>query len=775
MVIDDYFSEVFNVSPVPTVLVQVDSPQFTIIDANSAFAALCGKPRGDLLQQSFLNGFSDLVTGDEAAIRESLEKTIRKKAAAKTRLQEMAAHTESRCFELVSTPILNKNQTIKYILCTLQNADCSESHTVSHTKFTRITDLEHLERIVLELNSQNNVSKTVLTRYIEGLERIFPGMQCSVLKVNNGYINNWASVSLPKAFENSIDNIPIGEHAGSCGTAAFLKKQVIVSDIATDIRWAQCKHLALQHNLLACWSTPVINAQGEVMATLAMYYQTVRKPDEDELKAIDRTAAILKIILENRQNSELLKETSFLMKQGQELAHFGNWAWDIKTNEVTWSDELFEIYGVDRNTFKATYEGYLELLHADDRQRVSGYITKILKDHRDVGFEERIVRPDGSIRHLKSWGRLLLDEHGKPAKMIGACLDITESKKIQEKLLASETRLRNLVDAQTNYVIRMDLTGNYTYANKKYIADFSRFFNKEDFTGVNALLTILPHHHQRVIETVNNCVANPNTVYEVELDKIKDDGIRATLWHFIGLTTPDGKPSEIQCIGLDISDKKEAENERAKKVLELAESEKRYSDLFHSSPQPMWVYDLDTYMFLDVNTAAIKQYGYSREEFLSMDVLAIRPPEERQKMLDAIGLSKKQQSGIFYHGVYVHRKKSGELIHVDIQTNPLPYKGRNASVVLATNITERLNYIRAIEKQNARLQEIGWIQSHVVRAPLARIMGLIDILKNCRGTDINQDELLQHILVSALEMDTIIKDIVSRAEQIELYTSDEQA
>jgi PAS domain S-box-containing protein len=516
---------------------------------------------------------------------------------------------------------------------------------VDITSNKRLGELDRLEKSILELNAQKTAPlQTVLTAYLQGIEDLFPKMQCSILKVKNNRLHGWAAPSLPKEYTDSLENLPISEKSGSCGTAVFLKEKVIVSNIATHPIWADYKQLALPYNLKACWSHPIVNAEGQVIAVLGIYYTEEKSPDEDELKVIDRSAAILKVIMESRQNYDMAQETALLMAQGQELANFGNWRWDIINNVVRWSDSLYQIYGLDHKSFKATFEGYQELLHPEDRLTVYNHIQNVLATKQDIVFEERIIRPNGEIRFLKSWGRLKTDDNGNPVKMIGACLDITDAKIAQTKLQQLHQELEE---------------------------------------------------HLGVLET----------------------------------------------------------------------SEKNYSDLFHLSPLPMWVYEKGTLKFLNVNTAAVRHYGYTLHEFLSMTIRDIRPAEENAKLDDAIASLQTQPSRT-HPGVFKHLKKNGELILVDIQSNRIQFNGKDAILVLANDITTQLKYTAAIEQQNKRLQDIAWIQSHVVRAPLARIMGLIELFKHYKSADMDKRNLLDNILTSANELDGIVRDISNKTEEI---------
>jgi PAS domain S-box-containing protein len=298
---------------------------------------------------------------------------------------------------------------------------------VDNTITGKLRAQERLESDMLRLNSDLTVSlQKVLCSYLRGLEALFPKMHCSIHRVKNGRLTGGMSPSLPPAYMAAIAGMQIGEYEGSCGAAAISKQQVIVSDIANDARWVKYLHLATEYHLGACWSTPVMDTEGEVMATLAMYYREAKVPYQEEMKVMKRATALLQIILENRQKAEIINEVNLLMLQSQELAQFGNWRWDVQHDIVTWSPALYTIYGLNPTDFKATFAGYQELLHPDDRVQVCEYIENVFKTKVDAQFEERIIRPNGEVRHLRSWAKLKSDADGMPLEMIGACLDVTE-------------------------------------------------------------------------------------------------------------------------------------------------------------------------------------------------------------------------------------------------------------------------------------------------------------------------------------------------------------
>lgn len=133
-------------------------------------------------------------------------------------------------------------------------------------------------------------------------------------------------------------------------------------------------------------------------------------------------------------------------------------------------------------------------------------------------------------------------------------------------------------------------------------------------------------------------------------------------------------------IAFDVTDRKQIEEQ-------LQASELRYRMLFTANPHPMWLYDVDTLQFIEVNDAAIHCYGYKREEFLSMSIKDIRPEEDIKDLTKHLKTTAKRD-GFNEAGEWRHRKKNGDIIKVEIISHTLEFKGHNAKMVLATEITK---------------------------------------------------------------------------------------
>ncbi len=166
----------------------------------------------------------------------------------------------------------------------------------------------HLQNIILEMVATGKPLKYTMDRLCLAVEALAPGVICSMLRVDmNGVLHPLAAPSLPDSYSSALDGLIIGPQAGSCGAAAYHKRPVAVTDVATDPKWVTFRHRIVPLGLQACWSSPICDAAGQVLGTFAFYYREQRGPTEQE-KAIVATCLHLAMIALERHERVLERD-----------------------------------------------------------------------------------------------------------------------------------------------------------------------------------------------------------------------------------------------------------------------------------------------------------------------------------------------------------------------------------------------------------------------------------------------------------------------------------
>jgi len=170
--------------------------------------------------------------------------------------------------------------------------------------------LVYLQNLILEMVARGEELRVTADRLCREVERLTPGSLCSILSVDSdGVLHSVAAPSLPEHYNSSINGLKMGPAAGSCGTAAFRRREVAVTDIQTDPLWVDFKHLAGPLGLCACWSSPIISA-GRVVGTFAFYYRECRGPTDFERDIVSKCLQLCQIAFERdhrlRVNERLL-------------------------------------------------------------------------------------------------------------------------------------------------------------------------------------------------------------------------------------------------------------------------------------------------------------------------------------------------------------------------------------------------------------------------------------------------------------------------------------
>ena len=327
----------------------------------------------------------------------------------------------------------------------------------------RVEALAEGHRNVVELLAKGAPLREVLECLCHAVEAQLPGTICSVLLADTDgkHVREGAGPSLPPAFRKSIDGQPCGPTAGSCGTAVFRREPVIVEDIARDPLWAAFREEARAADLAACASFPVFDGAGHVLGSFAMYHRAPGPFAPEELDLLRDMDPLASLAISHHRSMAALKEQMDQLAMAQRLTPLGFWSWRVADNCVEWSEGLYRIYGLDQRSFGASLEGYLERVHPEDRERVQAVIGQALKAGGAFAFDERIVRPDGETRWLRSWGTVVSDSEGKPERMMGTCLDITELRAGERDLF----QFRALIENTPDFVAMASLDARVQYVN----------------------------------------------------------------------------------------------------------------------------------------------------------------------------------------------------------------------------------------------------------------------------------------------------------------------
>jgi PAS domain S-box-containing protein len=152
---------------------------------------------------------------------------------------------------------------------------------------------------------------------------------------------------------------------------------------------------------------------------------------------------------EVKRNEERLRRSETLMVDTYGVAHLGTWEWDVSQPHAHWSAELYRIYGLTPETYTPSYEAYLQMVHPDDRQRVIDATNRVFHEHIPYSHDERIFRPDGTMRHLHTWAYPTLDDEGRLQRLVGVCQDITDRAEAEEKVLRANADLERRVAERT--------------------------------------------------------------------------------------------------------------------------------------------------------------------------------------------------------------------------------------------------------------------------------------------------------------------------------------
>jgi two-component system sensor kinase FixL len=298
---------------------------------------------------------------------------------------------------------------------------------------------------VLEMVAANAPLPEILTNLVLLMEAQVEGMLCSilVLTADGMRVRHGAAPSLPEAYVKAVNGAPIGPQNGSCGTAMYLKRPVVVTDVMTDPLWADYRGLAEICGLRACWSTPIFSHQGDVIGSFAMYRQEQRGPNAEEAHLTQIATHIAGIAIERQRVQETLRERDARINLAAESADLAFWVIYPEQNTAWMSDKGRKIYGFD-SKLPLTRDLICSRVHPDERAALHAAFDRACASHGIFESEHRLVLPYGKTRWVIVRGRCLEDEHGSLLELIGVTIDVSAQKQSDLQLQIQREELAHL-------------------------------------------------------------------------------------------------------------------------------------------------------------------------------------------------------------------------------------------------------------------------------------------------------------------------------------------
>jgi PAS domain S-box-containing protein len=444
-------------------------------------------------------------------------------------------------------------------------------------------------------------------------------------------------------------------------------------------------------------------------------------------------------VSEQRRIEEEYRRSEARLAEAQRIGNIGSWEWDVPNNQITWSDEMCRIFGVEPSQFGAELDGYVELLHPDDRAMTREVLTDALARGGPFAFEHRLVGRDGVTRTIFGRGEVFCGADGKPVRVAGTGQDITERRRMERDLRTSEERFRNI--CQQAPVMLMSVGQDVR------IRDISNFwlqtmgYARSEVIGADAWKFITVESRRRLEQAIEEGERNGEVVIRnFPLQAIRrDGGLVDLLSTSVAEMGDDGESKGAICVSINLTDLQRAE-------AALRESEERYRALVEYAPEAIMVLDVDQDRFVDANAPAVSLFGYSRERLLTMGSLDFCPLHQADRRPSCEVLEQQHRrvmAGETAAFEFTHVDAKGRDIVCQMRMSPLPAAGRRLIRTTITDITE-LKHLQDKVRHAEKLTAVGMMAAgiaHEIGNPLMALSMAAQNLERRSGDGYTQNKL----------------------------------
>ncbi len=398
------------------------------------------------------------------------------------------------------------------------------------------------------------------------------------------------------------------------------------------------------------------------------------------------------------ERDSVLHERTRHLRVAQSLAHLGSWDWEIESGEVRCSKELYHIFGCDPGLHHMTFEVFLSALVPDDYNRVVAAINEALGGKAPYDVEYRIVRPNGDVRAIHCCGEVLRDDTGKPSRMSGSVLDITERKRTEAMLRSSQERLRQALQASGIGLWDWNTETSDMALSEEWKRQLG-YDETELADTFETWVTLLhPDDHKRAIAYVLDYVRDRQGEYRQEFRlRHKDGTYRWIEARASFVTETDGSQTRLLGSHTDITERKRMEEAGR-------ESEDRYRTLVELSPSGVFVFSEGRTVYAN-HTGAILLGANDPKEILDRPMSDFIHPEYHDEVRENVKRLL-TGSGSIHSAERIYVKMDGTSVPVHVEAARIMWNGRPAVFVLFSDITDRKRVEEELRGSHTFLRQV---------------------------------------------------------------------
>jgi len=295
------------------------------------------------------------------------------------------------------------------------------------------------------------------------------------------------------------------------------------------------------------------------------------------------TFAIAHDITEKKKADDVLKKSEANLRLASQMAHVGFWEWNTINGEMKWTDEVYKLFGFDKNNCTPNLDVNLKLVHPDDLEKLQNAVLKALEENTPYQMEYRIVREDGTMVHCNATGEVIVDENGNSIGIRGSIQDISNRKQAEESLRESEERFRQFFESNADYCYIISPDGKILDINASALNTLG--YNREEIIGKSLIKTIYSIDSQKKAKKYFEQWKNTGMIRNEEMQILTKDGAeRAVILNVDAVKDSQGKISHYTSIQTDITGRKKTEQE-------IRRIRDRLQTIFDSSPSAIIIVD----------------------------------------------------------------------------------------------------------------------------------------------------------------------------------------